>query len=210
MAGVLRVSPASSDIERRNRALVAFLALTGIRVGTLIDLRLRHVNLIERTVRIDPREVAVKFDRSFTVSFFPVDPVFDEIFTDYVRWLRDDLGFRPDAPLFPRSRRVRRTRHSFGYEGLEPMQWTTTQSPQRIVREIFDAHGYEKVTPHAFRTMLALLGNRVTKTQEEAKAWSQNLGHRDLDTTMNTYATLDATRQKEVIEKIGQRDGPEG
>src|SRR5215813_10341706 len=46
---VLRTMPTVSDIERRNRALVAFTWLTGIRDGALASLKLKHVNVAEET-----------------------------------------------------------------------------------------------------------------------------------------------------------------
>jgi integrase len=52
--------PAVSDIERRNRALVAFTWLTGIRDGALASLKIKHVNVTEGRVNQDPREVKTK------------------------------------------------------------------------------------------------------------------------------------------------------
>src|SRR5687767_15649060 len=41
----LAAMPTKSEVERRNRALLAFTALTGVRVGALASLRLKHVDL---------------------------------------------------------------------------------------------------------------------------------------------------------------------
>src|SRR5690606_32157418 len=38
--------PASSPVEKRDRALLAFTILTGVRDGALISLRLKHVDLV--------------------------------------------------------------------------------------------------------------------------------------------------------------------
>ena len=54
---VIQALPASTDIERRNRALIAFTILTGARDGAIASLKLRHVDLTERLVRQDAREV---------------------------------------------------------------------------------------------------------------------------------------------------------
>jgi integrase len=47
----------ASDIEMRNRALIAFTFLTGVRDGALASLKLKHVRLTEREVVQDAREV---------------------------------------------------------------------------------------------------------------------------------------------------------
>jgi len=42
---VLQSMPLETDIQRRNRALIAFTALTGMRDGALASLRLKHVDI---------------------------------------------------------------------------------------------------------------------------------------------------------------------
>ncbi len=42
---VVQVMPTITDIEKRNRALIAFLILTGIRVSAIASLKLKHVML---------------------------------------------------------------------------------------------------------------------------------------------------------------------
>jgi integrase len=69
---VLRAMPAGTDIERRNRALIAFTWLTGVRDGALASLKLKHVNLTEARVNQDPREVKTKNSKAQTTTFFPV------------------------------------------------------------------------------------------------------------------------------------------
>ena len=47
---------ADSDIERRNRALVAFTLLTGARDSAMASMKLKHVDLITNSVNQDARE----------------------------------------------------------------------------------------------------------------------------------------------------------
>jgi integrase len=57
---VLRAMPASTDVERRNRAVIASTWLTGVRDGALASLKVKHVDLTEGRVNQDPREVKTK------------------------------------------------------------------------------------------------------------------------------------------------------
>lgn len=54
---VLSVMPAATPLERRDRALVAFTALTAARVGALASFRLGHVDLAGGFVEQDARTV---------------------------------------------------------------------------------------------------------------------------------------------------------
>ena len=53
--------------------------------------------------------------------------------------------------------------------------------------------------------MLARLGERLCDTPEAFKAWSQNLGHNDVMTTLTSYGQVPAHRQAELIRGLGQR-----
>jgi len=54
---VVSFMPAATDIDKRNRALVAFTLLTGARDSAIASLKLKHVDLIESKVNQDAREV---------------------------------------------------------------------------------------------------------------------------------------------------------
>jgi hypothetical protein len=68
---VIRTMPADKDIERRNRALVAFTLLTGARDSAIASMKLKHVDLITNSVNQDGREVKTKFSKTFNIFFFP-------------------------------------------------------------------------------------------------------------------------------------------
>jgi hypothetical protein len=54
-------------------------------------------------------------------------------------------------------------------------------------------------TPHTLRRTLARLGERLCTTPEEMKAWSQNLGHDEVLTTLTSYGAVPRQRQAELI-----------
>ena len=58
--------PFNSDIERRNRALIAFTLLTGARDSAIASGKLKHVDLVAGCVFQDAREVRSKFSKTFT------------------------------------------------------------------------------------------------------------------------------------------------
>jgi integrase len=61
--------PVETDVERRNRALVAFTILTGARDGAIASMKLKHIDLITGKVSQDAREVKTKFGKTFDTFF---------------------------------------------------------------------------------------------------------------------------------------------
>jgi hypothetical protein len=56
-----------------------------------------------------------------------------------------------------------------------------------------------------FVKTLAQLGERLCRTPEEFKAWSQNLGHEQVLTTFSSYGEVAADRQAELIRRLEQK-----
>ncbi|MGE3600202.1 MAG: site-specific integrase, partial [Dehalococcoidia bacterium] len=54
------------------------------------------------------------------------------------------------------------------------------------------------------RNTLAVLSQRIGLTVEETKAWSQNLGHSDVLTTLMSYGEVPGARQAELIRGLGR------
>ena len=73
---------------------------------------------------------------------------------------------------------------------------------RRIFREAFERAGQSYFTPHSFRDTLASMGEKVCRTPEEFKAWSQNLGHEKVMTTFTSYGEVPCQRQGEIIHEL--------
>ena len=69
---VLKGMPNVTDLEKRNRALMAFTLLTGARDSATASFKIKHVDLSAGSVFQDAREVKTKFSKTFTTYFFPV------------------------------------------------------------------------------------------------------------------------------------------
>lgn len=205
---VIDAMPHGSAVERRDRALIALTALTGARDGALRTLRLRHLNLTERRLYQDPREVATKFAKQINTTFFPIGGRADEIVRGWAAYLSDVQGWQPDDPLFPSTRMAVGGRGGFEVAGIEPRFWSTTGPIRKIFREAFARVGLPYFHPHSFRHTLSALGGRVCRSPEQFKAWSQNLGHNGVLTTLMSYGEVTEDRQAEIIATVAQT-GPD-
>lgn len=199
---VIQTTPGGNEIERRNRALVAFTLLTGARDSAIASLKLKHVDLLEGCVWQDAREVKTKFSKTFTTYFFPVGDGIQEIVADWVRFLREEKLWGNDDPLFPATRIVVGQTHQFEVAGLERVHWSSAEPIRKVFRHAFERAGLPYFHPHSIRKTLARLGQQVCKTPEAFKAWSQNLGHEQVLTTFLSYGSVAADRQGAIIREL--------
>ncbi len=206
---VLANMPSSTAIERRDRALIAFTALTVARVGALASFQLGHVDLVGGFVDQDARVVKTKFAKSFRTFFMPVGGNALEIVQTWVEELRRDHLWGPGDPLFPSTRMGLDANGSFVAMGLARQGWQTTSPINAIFRRAFEAAGLPYFNPHSFRDMLVRHGMSLNLSPEAMKAWSQNLGHMDIMTTFTSYGNVPVHRQGELIRNLGSKPNNE-
>jgi len=196
---VIAMMPAESEIERRDRALIAFTLLTGARDSAIASMKLKHVNLIVGCVDQDAREVKTKFSKTFTTYYFPVGDEVRQIVAEWVAYLREKMLWGNDDPLFPATRIALGVTRQFEAVGLERAHWSSAARIRMIFRAAFTSVGLPYFNPHSFRNTLVRLGQAVCQTPEDFKAWSQNLGHDKVLTTFLCYGQVESPRQGEII-----------
>lgn len=197
--------PAATDIERRDRAVFAFVLLTGARDGAIVSLKLKHVDLTENKVTFDAREVHTKFSKTFSTIFFPVGNEVRQIVAEWIEYLLHERLFGLDDPLFPATEVALNADQQFAAVGLSRRHWRNATPVRAIFREAFTTAGLPYFNPHSVRNTLAALGQKLCRTPEEYKAWSQNLGHEGVLTTFFAYGEVPAERQTEIIRELGER-----
>lgn len=197
--------PATSDTERRDRALIAFTILTIARDGAIASLKLKHIDLVAGRVDQDARQVKTKFSKSISTTFFPVGDDIRAVFVDWVNYLRRDLLWGLDDPLFPATKIAVGENRKFEAVGLDRKHWSNAGRIRAIFKEAFAACGLPYFNPHSFRHTIALLGESVCKSPEEFKAWSQNMGHEHVLTTFCSYGNLDPHRQAAIMRSFADR-----
>lgn len=196
---VIEFMPAITDIERRDRALIAFTILTGARDGAIASFKLKHIDIGQGKVDQDAHEVHTKFSKSFVTTFFPVGDQIRAIVADWVTYLRTEKLWGLDDPLFPATKVAVCDKFQFGAVGLDRKHWSSAGPIRTIFKEAFAAASLPYFNPHSFRKTLALLGGELCRTPEQYKAWSQNLGHEHVLTTFTSYGNVSSHRQAEII-----------
>lgn len=201
---VIASMPSRTDIEKRDRALIAFILLTGARDNAVASMRLKHVDLAEGKVVQDARQVRTKFSKTFTTYFFPVGEDIFTILADWIAFLQKQRLWGLDDPLFPATRVAVGASGHFEAAGLDRKCWANATPIRSIFRAAFVGAGLPYFNPHSFRKTLALFGQEVCEGPEQFKAWSQNLGHEDVMTTFSSYGQVAERRQAEIIRMLGR------
>lgn len=203
---VIAAMPTTTDIDLRNRALIAMAILTGARDSALATLRLKHVDLARKLVMQDPTEVRTKRRKRIDTFLFPLGEDLEAIVVEWIRYLRDVKLYGNDDPVYPRTRVRPGGEGSFIVDGLEPVCWENTQPIRRIFRDAFMAVDLPYFRPHSFRDTLVQYAERHAPTIEHLKAWSQNLGHEHLATTVAAYGNMGPRRQAELVRAVFRQD----
>lgn len=192
--------PEMTMIERRNKALYAFFMLTGARDGAVASLRIKHINTFDGCVYQDAREVRTKNAKTITTYFLPVDPEYLACFTAWVSDLKTDALFGPDDPLFPPPK-VEARDGEFQVTGLRRETYKNANAIRSVIKEAFTRADLPAFTPHAFRKTLVKWADTAYPTREGFKAFSQNIGHSSVVTTISAYCPVSTDRQAELIKQ---------
>ena len=209
IARVVESMPSDSEIQQRDRAVVAFTILTGARDSATASVKLRHIDLAEELVEQDARQVRTKASKTFTTWFFPVGEIYRQIVADWVEYLRKQKLWGLDDPLFPRTRVDPNTNREFAAAGLAREHWSSAAPIRGIFAKAFTQAGLPYYHPHSFRKTLVRLGEGICRSPEAFKAWSQNLGHEHMLTTFTSYGAVSRRRQGEIIRGLAKPEQTE-
>jgi integrase len=199
---IIAAMPAFTEIEQRNRAVVAFTLLTGARDGAVASMKLKHVDLEAACVHQDARDVKTKFSKTFQTFFFPVGDDVREIVRAWINYLLLAKHWGHEDPLFPATETVVGSSRQFEVVGLRRAHWSTAEPIRDIFREACANAGQPYFRPHSLRRTLVQLGQSLCKDAESFKVWSQNLGHESVLTTFSSYGAVSVRRQGEILANL--------
>jgi integrase len=202
----LDCAPTQTVIARRDRALLAFALLTGMRDAAMASIPFGLVDLTSKSVFQDARLVATKNAKTMTTYFFPVGGPCEAILADWMNELTAQYNFAASDPLFPMTKVGLDEDGQFAPIGIKKEFWADASAIRRIFKERFQAAGLPYFHPHSLRHTLARLGEARCTTAEQFKAWSQNLGHDHVLTTFTSYGQVEAGRQREIIAGLGRNE----
>ena len=115
--------------------------------------------------------------------------------------------FSDTDPLYPKTRIAVGPSRRFEAVGIARAPWVGPSSAAKIFKQAFVNAGLPPYSPHRVRDTIAELAKYRCRTPEDIKAWSQNMGHDQVMTTLNSYGSVSPGRQVELMERFRKR-GP--
>ena len=206
----------TSEIEMRDKALISLMLLTGARISAIASLPMRSFDRSSLIIDQDPK-LGVKTKNSKRIITVFIPHSYREAQGYFLKWydyLQDSKLFQPNDPIFPATK-VENGKENLGYysnEEVEVIFWKSSTSPRKVFEKRFKQAGVKYYHPHTFRHLLVKEISKLPLTEEQKKAFSQNLGHADVGTTFGSYGYGDISedRQVELIKNIdfdGKQDG---
>ena len=193
-----------SEIDKRDRALIAFTLLSGMRDKAIVTLPLMCFDEVAFKIDQNPRQgVDTKYSKYIPSNIYKFDDKLLGYVTEWVKYLKSK-SFGSQAPLFPRSKKEQ-GRDNLSFEKslkVEPIFWQSAGRMREIFKTRAKEAGLPYYAPHTFRHLAVNLALKHCKTGEEIKAVSQNFGHEHVATTLSSYGNYTPDRLSEIINKM--------
>ncbi len=165
---VLQAMPCGTETEQRDRAVIAFIILTGARDRAVASFKLKHVDLAKGIVFQDAREVKTKRAKTFVTKFFP--------------WVVCRLRLSPvGSPSSERPKAMDRMIPSSGHRSPASQRWIAANdqpvetpladdnTDSRCLPRRLSARRTSVLQPHSFRSTLARLAKRYVEHPRNSK-----------------------------------------
>ena len=201
---ITRASAADSLKEQRDKAAVALMFLSGMRVGAFVTLPIKALELDSLSVKQWPQlGVATKNGKAATTYLLDIPEllavvrIWDEI-------VRGELP--PTAPWYARLKynsaagEVTIDRHSLA------LTERRRDNVTKALRVLCEAAGVSYRSPHKLRHGHAVYALKRARTIGELKAVSQNLMHADLTVTNGVYGVLTDRDVQQTIASLGRAE----
>lgn len=200
----------NSEIDQRDRALISFTLLSGMRDKAIATLPIGCFDEDNFIIYQNPR---LGVETKFSKYIFSVLFRFDDRLVNYViEWTKHlkAKGFGSQDPLFPRSK-LEQGKNNLCFESaseVEPVFWQGAGRIRETFKKRFKAAGLQYYPPHTFRHLAVDLAVEHCKGGEQIKAISQNFGHEYIGTTFSQYANYDSKRLTEILKNMDFSEKP--
>ncbi len=193
-----------TEVDSRDRALIAFTLLSGMRDQAIATLPIGCFNEETLIVLQNPRQgVQTKFSKHIQTSLIIFDKELLAFVLDWMKYLKGK-GFGSNDPLFPRTKLEQgedNLSFSVGRE-VEAVYWKGAGRIREIFKSRAAEAGLPYFPPHCFRHLAVDLALKSCQTGEQVKAISQNFGHEHIATTLQNYANFTPDRLASVMNEM--------
>lgn len=194
--------PNETDKDKRDRALISFLCLTGVRVDALVSLSMQCIDIDNLIVKQYPRlNTRTKFGKTIVSKIFHFDNELVDIFVDWYNYLKDN-GFQNTDPLFPKMKSIKDTDNLTFKQSKLSKEFISGTRFVKILSNLCKERNITYYSPHRYRDLAINLILSKIPYGEEIKIISQNFGHSDIATTIDYYGSYNPNQLVEKLKKL--------
>jgi len=185
-----------SLIDKRDRATVALLYLSSMRISAITSIKVHSIDLDSMTVYQNPADgVKTKNNKSMETILLPIDELL-EVVKDWWEKIVNELGenslwypsLSTDGSKFEKTENIGNIA-------------SRNKSLRDGVKRLCHRAGLKYFSPHKFRRGHGVYAVKHSSNIEEFQAYSQNMGHEDPGTTFKYYSKLSHNDLRDVILK---------
>ena len=193
-----------NEIDKRDKAMISFSILTGIRVNALMTLKLGCINIDKMLVYQFVRDgVKTKFSKDIISKIFNFDDNLLKYFKDWYYYLKQEKLFGNDDPLFPKSKQIQEENNlNFNYDWVDNKFWQSISAIREIFIQRAKNANITPFSPHKYRHLSIKLAFDKCRDAKEMKAISQHFGHEDVSTTIQVYGNYRPDELSEILDSI--------
>ena len=193
----IRQMPNSTIIQQRNKAIISLNALCGLRISEIRTVKIK--NLIQEEgkyfIYVNPKDMVVKGAKLRNANFMNLP---QDIIDNIINW-KDYLlkqGFQNKDPLFPIIP-SNFNQYNLLESNLKAQEIKSNTTIRNIFEKAFTTAGCEYINPHNFRHTIIRFAEK--QTPEFLNAVRQSLGHKSINTTLQSYGELSQYEQRNRI-----------
>lgn len=191
-----------NEVDQRDKAVIAFCALSAMRVLAISSLPFGCFDANSLVVTQYPSEgVKTKFSKSIVTTLFRFDERLLSYVLEWHKYLKKERFFDNKAPFFPATNMELESeiQHTFIACGVSNKYWSDAGPIRRIFKMRASQMGIEYYSPHKFRHFAIRQASNHAIGPEQMKAISQNVGHERVATTFMGYGAIDQDRVSTLI-----------
>lgn len=202
--------PSSTPIEIRNKAIFAMFIVTGMRIGALVTLCGKHVNMDTRWINQDPREVATKDGKRIRTFCLNLGHGLLDAIRIWSRW-RTENSFGDNDAFFLPDRYLQSNSIGLGFKPASdgPAQcWKSDDPVQQIIKNATRLAGFDPaaIASHDFRkTIHPFLARRGGMIVAEEVALQLNFGQTPTEIIRKHYALMSEQEREAILDELCRR-----
>lgn len=195
-----------NDIDKRDRAIICFALITGMRISAIASLKMKNFDKEKRLIDQNPGDgVKTKNSKRILTTFFPIG--WDEPAKYFMEWFEylEKNDYKPSDPIFPATiKEFSNKKTSYSKNSVSNNFWSGANSIRKVFEKRCKRAGLPYFHPHSFRHLVVSTLSKIKLTEEEKKAISLNLGHAHIGTTFGSYGygNMNEEEAVEIVKKI--------